>query len=141
MLAAGLVVLGLGAGIGTPAAYSTLMAAVPPEEAGVSSAVNDAGQELGSALGVAVLGSVVSAVYAAGLPDGVPGPARDSLGAALATGDPGLARAAKDAFADAVSAGSLAAAGVMLAAAVFAAFVMRGVARPAAADVPEPVRT
>ncbi|MCP9951672.1 MFS transporter [Actinomadura madurae] len=141
VLAAGLVVLGLGAGIGTPAAYSTLMAAVPPEEAGVSSAVNDAGQELGSALGVAVLGSVVSAVYAAGLPDGVPGPARDSLGAALATGDPGLARAAKDAFADAVSAGSLAAAGVMLAAAVFAAFVMRGVARPAAADVPEPVRT
>ncbi|MGI5418090.1 MFS transporter [Actinomadura luteofluorescens] len=132
-LAIGLVVLGFGAGLGTPPAYSTLMAAVPPEEAGVGSAVNDAGQELGSALGVAVLGSLVSAAYARDLPDSAPAAARHSLGEALAIGDPGLARAARDAFAHAVSAASLAACGAMLAAALFAAFVVRA-RRPTPAD-------
>ncbi|WP_344902015.1 MFS transporter [Actinomadura meridiana] len=148
-LSVGLVVLGFGAGLGAPPAYSTLMAAVPPEEAGVGSAVNDAGQELGSALGVAVLGSVISAVYVRGLPDGTPSSARHSLGEAVASGDPGLAHAARDAFADAVSVGSLAACAATLAAAVFAALVLRGVSRPPVADpapvpapsAPESVRT
>ncbi|TDD75109.1 MFS transporter [Actinomadura darangshiensis] len=140
VLAAGLVIVGFGAGAGTPAAYSTLMAAVPPEEAGVGSAVNDAGQELGSALGVAVLGSVISAAYARGLPSTAPSSARHSLGEALAAGDPGLTSAAKDAFAHAVTVGSLAAAGVMLAAALFAAFALRGTPRPTASDAePEKV--
>ncbi|SNS64109.1 MFS transporter [Actinomadura mexicana] len=139
-LGLGLAILGFGAGLGTPPAYSTLMAAVPPAEAGVGSAVNDAGQELGSALGVAVLGSVVSAAYARGLPGTAPAAARHSLGEALAIGDPGLARAARDAFAHAVSAASFAACGAMLAAALFAAFVVRA-RRPAAADAPEAVRT
>ncbi|MFD0683633.1 MFS transporter [Actinomadura fibrosa] len=121
----GLVPLGFGAGLGAPAAYSTLMAAVPREEAGVGSAVNDAGQELGSALGVAVLGSLISAAYARALPGGVPDPARHSLGEALAVGDPGLAHAARDAFVHALSIGSFTAGGVMLAAAVFAALVLR----------------
>ncbi|MEV4670203.1 MULTISPECIES: MFS transporter [Actinomadura] len=139
-LAAGLTVLGLGAGLGTPPAYSTLMAAVPPEEAGVGSAVNDAGQELGSALGVAVLGSVVSAAYAAALPDTAARAARHSLGEALALGDPALAAAARDAFAHAVSVASFAAAGAMAAAALFACVVLRP-RRPVPAGAPEPVRT
>ncbi|MFI0480420.1 MFS transporter [Actinomadura sp. 9N215] len=124
-LSVGLVVLGFGAGLGTPPAYSTLMAAVPREEAGVGSAVNDAGQELGSALGVAVLGSVISAAYADALPDAAPPAARHSLGEAVASGDPGLADAARDAFAHAVSVASLTAAGATLAAALFAALVLR----------------
>ncbi|MFG2020977.1 MFS transporter [Actinomadura geliboluensis] len=139
-LAAGLTVLGLGAGLGTPPAYSTLMAAVPPEEAGVGSAVNDAGQELGSALGVAVLGSVVSAAYAAALPDTAARAARHSLGEALALGDPALAAAARDAFAHAVSVASFAAAGAMAAAALFACVVLRP-RRPVPAGAPEPVKT
>ncbi|XVQ10734.1 MFS transporter [Spirillospora sp. CA-255316] len=124
-LAAGLVVLGFGAGLGSPPAYSMLMNAVPREEAGVGSAVNDAGQELGNAFGVAVLGSLISAVYARGLPGGVPDAARHSLGEALSYGDPGLARAARDAFVHAVSVGTLSAAAVMLAAAMLAAYVLR----------------
>ncbi|GAA2441196.1 MFS transporter [Actinomadura vinacea] len=125
-IVAGLVVLGFGAGLGSPPAYAMLMNAVPPEEAGIGSAVNDAGTELGNAFGVAVLGSVISAAYVRGLPEGVPGAARDSLGEALSYGDAGLARAARDAFVHAVSVGTLAAAVVMLAAAVFAAYVLRG---------------
>ncbi|MEU8124468.1 MFS transporter [Spirillospora sp. NPDC049024] len=138
-LATGLVVIGFGAGLGAPPAYSTLMAAVPVEEAGVGSAVNDAGQELGSALGVAVLGSVVSAAYARGLPDSAPAAARRSLGEALGVGDPGLADAAKDAFAHAVSVGSLTASGVMLATALFAALVLRGAEPSAGGTRPEKV--
>ncbi|WP_242883380.1 MFS transporter [Actinomadura litoris] len=126
----GLAVFGLGAGLGTPAAYNTLMAAVPREEAGVGSAVNDAGQELGNALGVAVIGSIISAAYRGGLPGGVPAPARHSLGEALAIGDPGLAAAARDAFVRAQSAGSFTAAATMLAAAVFALVVLRGGSAP-----------
>ncbi|MEV5826467.1 MFS transporter [Spirillospora sp. NPDC052242] len=124
-LVGGLTVLGFGAGLGAPPAYSTLMGAIPREEAGIGSAVNDAGQELGNALGVAVLGSVISAAYARALPDGTPAAVRRSLGDALALGDPALAGAARDAFARAVSAGSFAAAGAMLAAALFAALVLR----------------
>ncbi|QFG23426.1 MFS transporter [Actinomadura sp. WMMB 499] len=124
-LVAGLVVFGAGSGIAMPSAYGTLMGAVPREDAGVGSAVNDAGTELGNALGVAVLGSAVAAAYARALPDGTPDAARHSLGDALATGDPALAELARDAFARAVSTGSLAAAGAMLAAAVFAALVLR----------------
>ncbi|MDL4813381.1 MFS transporter [Actinomadura opuntiae] len=140
----GLVVVGFGMGLGSPPAYNLLMSAVPIEEAGVGSAVNDAGQELGNALGVAVLGSVISAVYAHGLPDGAPAAAKHSLGEALALGDPVLAHQARDAFVHAVSAGSLAGCGATLAAALFAALVLRGVPRPAAApaeaeQVTEPV--
>jgi DHA2 family multidrug resistance protein-like MFS transporter len=39
------------------------MAAVPENEAGVGSAVNDVSRQLGGALGVAVIGSVVSSSY------------------------------------------------------------------------------
>jgi predicted MFS family arabinose efflux permease len=138
VLAAGLTVLGFGAGLGTPPAYSTLMAAVPREEAGVGSAVNDAGQELGSALGVAVLGSIVSAAYAGALPGTASAAARHSLGEALALGDPALAGAAREAFTHAVAVASWAACAAMLTAALFAAAVLRP-RRPAPADVPDPV--
>ncbi|WP_067451583.1 MFS transporter [Actinomadura macra] len=132
----GLVVLGFGAGLGAPAAYSTLMAAIPREEAGVGSAVNDAGQELGNALGVAVIGSVISASYRQDLPDAAPAPARHSLGEALALGDPGLARTARDAFVHAQAVGSFTAGATMLAAAVFALLVLRGGHRPVTDSTP-----
>ncbi|MFC6880405.1 MULTISPECIES: MFS transporter [Actinomadura] len=122
---AGLVVFGFGAGMGSPPAYSTLMGAVPREEAGVGSAVNDAGQELGTALGVAGLGSIVSAAYARSLPGDAPAAARHSLGEALAFGDPALSRAAREAFVHGLSTGALTAAVGTLAAAAFAALVLR----------------
>ena len=106
-LAIALVVIGAGSGTTGPAAYGTLLAALPPERAGVGSAVNDTVQQVGSALSVAVLGSVLITAYRAALPTGVPADARHSIGDALriaaTTGDGGLAQAAKDAFANAIS--------------------------------------
>jgi DHA2 family multidrug resistance protein-like MFS transporter len=58
-----IMVLGFGFGLGMPALTDTIMAAVPVEDAGVGSAVNDVSRELGSALGVAVLGSVINGIY------------------------------------------------------------------------------
>ena len=40
-----------------------VMAAVPVEDAGVGSAINDVSRELGAALGIAAIGSFVSATY------------------------------------------------------------------------------
>ncbi|WP_433331569.1 MFS transporter [Spirillospora sp. CA-294931] len=113
----GLVVLGFGAGLGSPPAYGTLMNAVPSEEAGVASAVNDAGQELGNAFGVAVLGSVISAAYARNLPADLPSGTLD----ATLTGS----QAARDAFVQAVALGTLTAAATTCAAAAFAAKILQ----------------
>ena len=56
-------VLGLGmANIMAPATDS-IMGSLPPEKAGVGSAMNDTTREIGGALGVAIMGSITSAVY------------------------------------------------------------------------------
>jgi hypothetical protein len=44
-----------------------VMAAVPVDDAGVGSALNDVSRELGSALGIAAVGSFVSSLYRANL--------------------------------------------------------------------------
>ncbi|TDD70144.1 MFS transporter [Actinomadura rubrisoli] len=124
-----LVVMGMGSGVAGPAAYGTLLAALPPDRAGVGSAVNDTVQQVGQALSVAILGSVLTAAYSSAMPDDVKGPAHDSIGDALAIaaarGDTALAAAAKDAFVDAMS--TTAVAGVFggLIAAVIAFTVLR----------------
>jgi EmrB/QacA subfamily drug resistance transporter len=125
MLIAPLVVMGAGSGTAGPAAYGTLLGALPKERAGVGSAVNDTVSQTGQALSIAVLGSVLTAAYAAGMPDGVTGPARHSIGEALAIGDPALASAAKNAFVHAMAAVSLV--GVLggVAAAAVAALMLR----------------
>ncbi|GAA2596287.1 MFS transporter [Dactylosporangium fulvum] len=106
-LVVALVVIGAGSGTAGPAAYGTLLAALPPERVGVGSAVNDTVQQVGAALSVAVLGSVLTAAYGAAVPDDVTGPARDSIGDAMriaaATGDGNLARLAQHAFVEAMS--------------------------------------
>jgi hypothetical protein len=142
-LAVALVLIGAGSGTAGPAAYGTLLAALPPERAGVGSAVNDTVQQVGTALSVAVLGSVLTAAYRAAMPDGVTGPARDSVGDALgiaaATGDAGLAAAARTAFVEAMSATSIVGVVGGVAAAVVAVAVLRP--RPPAAPAPVPERS
>jgi EmrB/QacA subfamily drug resistance transporter len=133
-LAVALTVIGAGSGTAGPAAYGTLLAALPPERAGVGSAVNDTVQQVGAALSVAVLGSVLTAAYRAAMPGDVTGAARDSIGDALgiaaATGDGDLALAARTAFVEAMS--TTAVVGVVggVAAAAVAVAVLR--MRPAA---------
>ncbi len=141
-LVVALVVIGAGSGTAGPAAYGTLLGALPPERAGVGSAVNDTVQQVGQALSVAVLGSVLTAAFSAGMPDGITGPARRSVGAALsiaaATHDAGLAQAAREAFVHAMSTTSLVGVVGGLAAAVVAFTVLRPTDHPTVAATPVP---
>lgn len=64
-----MIVLGAGMGLTAAPATEAIMSVVPPEKAGVGSAVNDATRELGGTLGVAVLGSVFATIYTGVLSD------------------------------------------------------------------------
>ena len=87
-----LVVLGAGFAMMMPSATEAIMGSVPPDKAGVGSAVNDTTRELGGAFGVAVLGSIVSSTYGPQVRDAVAGTplpaeqvaaASDQVGAAM----------------------------------------------------------
>ena len=70
---ASLMVVGFGFGLAAQPLTDTVMAAVPVEDAGVGSAVNDVSRELGSALGVAIIGSIISHFYRSGIDDHLTG--------------------------------------------------------------------
>ena len=83
-VAIALVVLAAGFAMMMPSATEAIMGSVPPEKAGVGSAVNDTTRELGGAFGVAVLGSIVSSTYGPQVRDAVagtplPASARDAV--------------------------------------------------------------
>ena len=95
-----------------------VMGAVPPENAGVGSAMNDVTRQAGGAFGVAIIGSALNTMYSsrvadavdavASLPPAAAEAAKDSVGAAMRiaaslpaqTGQP-LADAARQAFTEA----------------------------------------
>ena len=143
-LAAALVVIGMGSGTAGPAAYGTLLGALPPERVGVGSAVNDTVQQVGQALSIAVLGSVLTAAYRSAMPTDVVAQARDSIGDALRiaaqTGDAALAQVAKDSFVQAIAVTSLIGVFGGIAAAVVAVTVLRPKPKPSvdAAEVGSP---
>lgn len=132
----------IAAGLGLVTAPSTnaILAVLPPEKAGVGSAVNDVTRELGGAFGVAVVGAAFSSVYGpalAGRLRGLPIPtaaldaARQSTAAALGVAQqaPGGARgiivdAARSSFVDGMSRGAAVCAVVALVGAVFAFLVL-----------------
>ena len=136
-------------GLAPVAAVGTdlIVGSAPPEQSGAASGISETSAELGGALGIAVLGSVGAAIYRsraeAGLPAGASAAARDTAGGAVAEadrlgdglGDQVLA-AAHDAFTEALQATALVSAGLLAAAAVLAAVLLRD-ARVSAA--PEPV--
>jgi EmrB/QacA subfamily drug resistance transporter len=83
-------------GVGSTIAPSTasIMSSLPPERAGVGSAINDAARQVGAAAGVAVLGSIWASSYRASLngrtaraevPRAALAASRSSVGAALTT--------------------------------------------------------
>jgi hypothetical protein len=129
-----MVLAGIGLGFTTAPATEAIMGVVPPDKAGVGSAINDATRELGGTLGVAVIGSVYLSIYRSGLdaPGLVASPsaraaARSSIGAAFEVarqlGGPatGLLDAAKVAFFDGFHTGCLVASGVLIVGAICAA--------------------
>jgi Na+/melibiose symporter-like transporter len=135
LVAAALIVLGYGMGTAMAPATEAIMGAVPKDNAGVGSAVNDATRQVGGALGVAILGSLLSTGYTSsmeGVTANLPAPAasaaNDSVGAAVGIaarlGGPegaALASAARAAFIDGMSTSLLVAAGFALTGAIFAA--------------------
>ncbi|WP_018351749.1 MFS transporter [Longispora albida] len=138
--AVALALMGAGAGLAMPAAVSALMGAIPPEQAGVGSALNDTIQQAGAALGVAVLGSILADSYSAGM-DSAPETARRSIADALALGDSALAQAAREAFTDAMSTTFLISAAGVVAAAIVSLVVLPGRKAAAAGKTEELVST
>jgi hypothetical protein len=151
VIAAQMVVYGLGLGLTSAPATEAIMGAVSRRMAGVGSAVNDTTRLVGGTLGVAVLGSVYASVYGshltATIPAGVPGQAaalaRQSVGAAYAAsgqiaslGHPALGQALRlastNAFLRGTITGSLVAGGVAAAGAILAAVFLP--AQPAAQE-------
>ncbi len=126
-----MVLFGTGMGFTSAPATEAIMGVVPPEKAGVGSAVNDTTRLLGGTLGVALIGSVYASLYGSrlttllphALPTSLASTAHSSAGAALIVaqhlqqaGNTGLAmslnHAANAAFFHGFSAGNLLAAGV-----------------------------
>jgi DHA2 family multidrug resistance protein-like MFS transporter len=70
---------GFGFGIVMPTATDTIMAAVPVDEAGRGSSMNDTSRELGFALGVAILGSIGTSIYRSKVTDDLAGVASSQV--------------------------------------------------------------
>jgi MFS family permease len=84
LLAIGLLILGAGMGCAMTPATSAITSALPPQQQGVASAINDLSREVGGALGIAVIGSIMTAVYHShltvpGVPADVLAKAQDSV--------------------------------------------------------------
>jgi EmrB/QacA subfamily drug resistance transporter len=143
VIAAQMIVFGIGMGLTQAPATEAIMGAVPPEKAGVGSAINDATRLLGGTLGVAVIGSIAASLYnsrlAATLPAGLPAraitAARGSVGGAVITAQhashAGLAHlgsrlkdAAVLAFLHSLAGGCIVAGGVAGAGALVAIFLL-----------------
>jgi hypothetical protein len=139
-IAGQMVLIGFGLGLTTAPATESIMGALPPDKAGIGSAVNDTTRELGGTLGVAIIGSVFSSLYAGSLDDAAGDPTspfaqlppeaqeltRESVGAARVVAEqlgpnaePFLAQV-NDAFLSGLQVGTFVAAGVALAGALFA---------------------
>ncbi|MCU1369826.1 MAG: drug resistance transporter, EmrB/QacA subfamily, partial [Ilumatobacteraceae bacterium] len=144
----------LGMGLTIAPATTSIMGSVPPERAGVGSAINDTTRQVGGALGVAVIGSVFASQYAPAITSalaGVPLPsaamdsATDSIGGAFAVaaragGNPEtidtplgqqIAAAARDAFSSSMGRGLLVSAAIALVGAVVALVFLPAHAAPA----------
>jgi hypothetical protein len=159
IIAAQMVLYGLGMGLTSAPATESIMGAISRAKAGVGSAVNDSTRLVGGTLGVAVLGSVYASVYAshltatipAALPGRIAAIAHQSVGAAYvaagkiaALGHPALGQALQhastNAFLRGLTIGALVAGGVAAAGAVLAVlFLPAQPAQPAtpAADEAE----
>jgi EmrB/QacA subfamily drug resistance transporter len=153
VIAAQMVVYGLGMGLTSAPATESIMGAISAAKAGVGSAVNDSTRLIGGTLGVAVLGSAYASVYGSRLsaiiPAAVPGRiaaiAHQGVGAAYlaagkitALGHPALGQAlqhaATNAFLHGLIVGALVAGGVAAAGAVLAALFLP--AQPATPPTP-----
>jgi EmrB/QacA subfamily drug resistance transporter len=154
IIAAQMVVYGLGMGLTSAPATESIMGAVAARQAGIGSAVNESTRLLGGTLGVAVIGSVYSSLYdsrldaslPATLPPQLTNLAHQSVGAAFSVSDQLTARgqgaaadavrqAATNAFDHGLSVGCIVAGAVAVGGAMLAAAFLP--AQPSPQAVPE----
>ena len=60
---AGMIMMGIGAGLAIPSSTASVMGSVPTEHTGIGSATNGTALQLGGALGVAIIGSLLATRY------------------------------------------------------------------------------
>jgi EmrB/QacA subfamily drug resistance transporter len=136
------IAMAVGMGLIIAPATASIMGAVPPDRAGVGSAINDTTRQIGGALGVAIMGSIAVSVgkgtydrlaRAGHVPPAAVAAGRGSLGDALTAakqlGGPSgarLASAASHAFVDGLRAASYLAAAIALVAAIAVALSLPG---------------
>jgi len=143
---------GFGFGIVLPTVTDTIMAAVPVDEAGIGSSMNDTSREFGFALGVAILGSIVTSIYRSNVTESLADVASSqvvrgvadslgSLGQATSLLPPDVASAvtsvANGAFVDAMRIGVLAGIGIVGLTIVIALLTMPGKMRAGQAELDE----
>jgi EmrB/QacA subfamily drug resistance transporter len=127
VLETGLALTGAGVGLTMPPATTSIMAAVPVEQAGLGSALNNLVRELGGAFGIGLFAGAGLLRYRAGLPADAPATARDGLAQALAVPDAtATADAARAAFASGVTVATACGAVVL----VVAALIVRAALPP-----------
>lgn len=148
LLVTGSVIMSLGLGPVFTLGTDLIISAAPPERAGAASGISETSAEFGGALGIAVLGSIGTAIYrselAGALPAALPAEAaraaRDTLGGALAVAEQlpepvggALVDAAHAAFTQGLRLTATIGCVLMIAAAVFAASMLRSL-QPAGPD-------
>ncbi|MEU2892820.1 MFS transporter [Streptomyces albidoflavus] len=137
-MVSGLVVMGIGIALATPAMANALMSAIPREKAGVGAAVNGTLGEFGNGLGVATLGAVLNSRFAALVPGAV---GAASLPSVLAEADTAAERqVVAEGFAAGLETSQLFGAVAVLFGGAVAAFLLWRAERVLAADVPETAR-
>ena len=148
----GMALFGFGFGIVMPTVTDTIMAAVPVDEAGIGSSMNDTSREFGFALGVAILGSIVTSIYRSDVAESLADVASSqvvrgvadslgSLGQVTSLLPPDVASAvtvaANGAFVDAMRIGVLAGIGIVAVSIVISLLTMPGKMRVAQAELDE----
>jgi EmrB/QacA subfamily drug resistance transporter len=142
LMAAGLVVLGMGMGAAMTPATTAITETLPPAQQGVGSALNDLSREVGGATGIAVIGSILTSTYTSqvdltGLPSRIAGEVKRSYAAAGHLGGQAAARA-HTAFVSAMHVAMLTGAGAVLLAAAATMMVLAGRGQPAERSKPNP---
>jgi EmrB/QacA subfamily drug resistance transporter len=148
-------VLSAGMGLTMAPATESVMGSLPPEKAGVGSAMNDATRYVGGSLGVAIIGSIFASSYRPGISHRIAGlalpheslaTARDSVGGAMSVASrlpAGVGRAVAESarveFVHAMSPSLRAAAVVVLAAAALVIAFLPARAGDARESMAEPL--
>ncbi len=138
LLAVAFLIVGTAEGVVYTLSADVVLGSAPSDKAGAASAVSETAYELGTALGIALVGSVVGSVYAgslivpAGTDPASAARAGESIGGAVeaSAGLPAqvagpLLGSARDSFVQGMNLAALLAAGLLLAAAGLAWFLLR----------------